>query len=486
MFPSRPTLQLHLARLALAIGGAVPVAVIAVPAAAAAEAGARPGSFSPAVAEAVTGTMPEDFLPQLKPLLVSAMDRSPLALGPLFEIELKQFARMRADASRLPSLGGNFNYGTTQTSTSTDSSSRSRDNGFFYNFGLNQAVYHWGALKNESAIARINELLAAKSYEKAYRDIAVLVRTLYLELVLRKARVRLARANVEAANEVLKITRERVARGAAPAAEVASDELKVRAADLELGRAESDFTTVRRSLERIAGAGPIDAEAIPAELPKPAASGSLATALTAEVLRDGAKGTIEAQMHDLRIREALLRYEVEKVRLLPKFGLGAGYSLENNTNVNGNFVEQRAVARQSVSIGAGWTIFDGFTTRAQKLEAKANERLHTLRRKLELEELQDKAQELERTVKLDAVQFDLADIQRANAVESRRVTAQEAGFGKVAKSDVDRAELVVLQAEARLVESRAAYFRNWSQLVAISGHDPALKNLPVRHAREKK
>ncbi len=466
--------QILLARAALAIVGLLPAG------------GLRAQATAPAVAEAVAGTMPEDFLPQLRPILAAAVERSPQVIGPLFEIELRQFAKVRADAGRLPSLGGNFNYGSTQTSTSTDSSSRSRDNGFFYNFGLNQALYHWGALKNESAIARINELLAAKSYEKAYREIAVLLRTLYLELVLRKVRLRLARANLDAANELLKVTRERVARGAAPAAETASDELRIRAARLEVGRAESDFTTVRRSIERLSGAGPLDEAAIPAELPKPSTSDSLATALAAEVLRDGAKGTIEAQMHDLRIREALLRYEVEKVRLLPKFGLGAGYSLENNTNVNGNFVEQRAVARQTLSIGAGWAIFDGFTTRAQKMEAKAAQRLHATRRKLELEELQDKAQELERTVKLDAVQLDLADIQRANAVESRRVTAQEAGFGKVAKIDVDRADLVILQAEARLLEARAAYFKNWTQLVAISGHDPALKNLPVRHAREKK
>ena len=39
---------------------------------------------------------------------------------------------------------------------------------------------------------------------------------------------------------------------------------------------------------------------------------------------------------------------------MPKVGANASYNLENTTNVIGNIAQQRAVSRQSISIGGNW------------------------------------------------------------------------------------------------------------------------------------
>src|SRR5262245_40479093 len=106
----------------------------------------------------VAGTMPEDYLPELNAILTNALQRSPEVIARDFE-RLVQEARIDgARAPQLPQLRGEFNYAASQTATASSSSSQSRDSGFFYSFSLNQALWHWGALKNQSDAARLSLL----------------------------------------------------------------------------------------------------------------------------------------------------------------------------------------------------------------------------------------------------------------------------------------------------------------------------------------
>jgi outer membrane protein TolC len=443
---------------------------------------AQPSNAQPAD---VAGTMPEDVLPELKTILSTAMTRSPNVLGALFEIELRQIHRIRDNAPRWPSLGGDINFGTTQVSESGSSNASSRDQGLFYRFGLNQALYHWGALKNQSAIAKINVLLAEKNYAKAYRDLGVLIRQSYLDLIVQKAKLKQEREALRIAREGLTSLQERVDRGLSTATEIAGEKLRIQVLNHSLSQTEKDLLGGRETFSRIAGIPKISEEAIPGDLPRPVYSDALTTILLSSLLRDGAKGTLEAEIHDLKIREAQIRYDIEKVRNLPKFGLGLGYSLENTTTV-GTAVGQKAVARQSASIGASWNIFDGGTTRALKMEALETKRLQTDRRKAELDLLMETAQGLERQLKLDAEGLELAEIQRSMATQQKERAEQETQLGNLSGNAVGRAEVGVLLAHANNLAARASYFIRWSEFVATAGNDPVLNNLPASHARSKK
>lgn len=433
----------------------------------------------------VAGTMPEDYLPELKQILATALQRSPNVIEPLLMIELREAGRITANAARLPSLGSNVSYGSTELAESGSSTNRSRDNGLFYSFGLNQPLFHWGALKNQTAIANINLLLAAKNFEKAYRELSVLLRQSYLQLIVSKARLRAARDSLQLNRKAVEIAKERLQRGVASAADLAGEELRARELALDVNRAEVELINGRRTFSRIAGIPELPEQSIPEDIPKPLYSAALATALSSALLRDGAKGTVEAQMHELRLKEAMLRYQIERVRLYPKFNAGAGYSLENTTTV-GTSVGQRAVARQTLSITANWAIFDGFATRAAKMEARSMQRAAAARRDAEMNVLLDEVQALHRQLGLDVEQLELVEIRRAMAVETRRRAAEEVGYGNLSPGEVDRAETGIRLADARTLEARAALLARWSQFVAIAGEDPILNNLPVRHERAKK
>lgn len=430
--------------------------------------------------------MPEDYLPALRPILVTALQRSPQVVEANLLIEIREANRMAADAARLPNLGANINYGIREEAISGRANSSSRDQGLNYNVGLNQHIFHWGALKNQSDIARINLLLAEKNLVKAYRELGVLLRRQYLNLIVTKARVRQSRESVKVLNDNVNVLKQRLARGEVSPAQVAGEELRGKEASYEMRRMEGDLFTARRTFSRLAGIPTLEEDAIPNEIPNPVYSSDLTTALSSALLRDGAKSTLEAEMHDLRVREALLRYNIERVRLLPKFTLGASYSLQNTTNIINNLVDQRAVAQQSVSLGANWAIFDGFAARAAKREARASQRVIEARREVALDVLLEEVQALERQLKLDAELLELSDIRRALAVEGRKRIADEVALGKMAPGEVDRAQVGILAAEANALASRAAFLDRWSSFVSVAGDDPVLNNLPVRHVRPKK
>ena len=434
----------------------------------------------------IAGTMPEDFLPELKPILATAMRRSPNVIGPLFEIELRGANRLRERSSLLPGLGGGFNYGTTEVSESGNNSSRSRDQGLFYNVGLSQAIFHWGALKNSYTIAKIHQLIAEKNFQKAYRELAVLLRESYLGLIVHKAKVRLARESLRMVEENVEVLKQRLQRGGVASAEVAGEELRAREAQVEFERAQTEFTNLRRTFIRLSGIEDLKEDAIPNDIPRPTFSPDLAMAISSALLRDQAKSTLEAGIYDLQVKQALLRYKIESVRLLPKFGLGAGYSLENNTTVNGNSVGQRAVARQTVNISASWNFFDGFATRAAKMEARALQRLQASRRDAELQELMETVQGLERHLKVDAAQLDILEVRRTMAEEIRRRAEEEYGFGKLPKLDIERAKIGIFLAETKTLEARATLLGRWTEFVALASDDPALNQITAPHAREKK
>ena len=436
----------------------------------------------------VAGTLPEDLLPELKMILGVALQRSP-------EVIAKEFERMTAEArldmekaGRLPQVRGDFNYATSQTATAASSSSQTRDSGFFYNFGVNQALFHWGELKNKADAARLNILVQEKRYAQAYRDLSVKLRGAYLSLIVEKARLRQSREALAVLTNDVAVARAKKERGTVSAAALASEELRLRENTLDVDRAEADFAANRRRFARTAGLPDRDLppERVADEIPAPKYSEPQASALAAAFLRDNARGSFEYEVYDLRLKEAVLRQKIEAVRLLPKIDANANYSLENTTNVNGNIAEQRAVTRQTLGVGGSWAIFDGFATRGAKREALVNKRALEQSKAVDIDLLLQNAQKLERDLKFDAEQLALADIRQGMSIEAHARISQEVGLGNLAKDAIARAKVGILDAAVKTFAARAVYLQHWSEFVSLTTDDPVLTNLPARYVREKK
>jgi outer membrane protein TolC len=448
---------------------------------------AVPMQVGAAEAPPIAGTMPEDYLPELKPILAGALKRSPELIVKEFERLVNEARIYGADAPRLPQVGGSFNYASTSSSVSGTNSEQSRGNGFFYSLSASQALFHWNALKNQSAAARLNLLVAERDMARVYRELAVQLRKAYLSLVVEKARVRQVREGYRLAENELAITAEKKERGLVSSAGLEGEKLKLSEQKLELDRVEDEFAKNRLRFARLAGLPPDFPEsAIPNDIPKPVYSAPVVSGMTARLLSENGKGTLESETYDLRIREATLQQKIQNTRLLPKFGASAGYTLRNDTTVNGNSVNQRAVAEQTIAVGGYWNIFDGLATRGAKREAAIAKRTLEYRKTVEVDQLLQNAQTLERTLGLDARQLEQSEIRYGLAKQGRDNIRTEVSFGNLPKSDLERAEQGILLAEAKNLESRAAYLGRWSEFVAVAGDDPVLNNLPVRYVREKK
>ncbi|MEI6463579.1 MAG: TolC family protein [Verrucomicrobiota bacterium] len=434
----------------------------------------------------ITGTMPEDYLPELKAILETSFLRSPQVVAAEFERAVSEAKLDVANASRLPNVNGNLSYAVNQTAISSNASSQTRDNGLFYSLGVTQALFHWRALKNQTDAARINLLVAQKSYDLAARELGTIVRKAYLSLIVEKARLRQVDDIIRVMRDDLAVVAEKRDRGTVSPAVYEGDKLRLREVQLDVDRASAEFDANRLRFARLVGMDALSGASVPDQIPKPAFSPGLATALSAALLRNGAKSTLEWEIYDLRVREANLRHQIERVRLYPKFFASAGFSLENSTNVNGNAVNQQGIQRRTVSVYAQWNIFDGFATRGAVREALANKRVQERRLVIEAEGVLQNVQILERSLRLDAEQLDLSEIRHSLALESKRRTAEEVGLGNQAKGDIDRAENGVRQADAKSQESRAAFLGRWSEFVALAGADPVLKSTFIRHVREQK
>jgi len=422
----------------------------------------------------VTGTLPEHHLPALRELLETAGRRSPQLLAQDLERILAGIRIQGTDAQRLPNVGGGISYAINQTAISSNTSSQTRDSGGFYNLSVTQPLYHWGALQNQSDSARINALIAQKSFTLAARDLRTLLRRSFLALVAEKARVTAAAETVRLAVAEVTVLEEKKARGVASGAAVEGEKLRLRELRLDHGRLATEFEANRARLARLAGMRELPEAAVPDAVPAVLPSPDLAAAVVATALRDGARSTLEYEINDLRLRDALLRHEIEKVRLRPKFFLSAGTTLENSTNVNNNTVSQQGVQRRTVSVFAQWSIFDGFASRAAIREAVANRRAQERRAETEVEALLQNLQLLERALRLDAEQVALAEIRLGSATEGSRVLAREAELGNVPRAELERSRAAILQTGIRLQDARALLLSRWAELVALAGAEPNL------------
>ena len=434
----------------------------------------------------IAGTMPEDYLPELRAILTTAFERSPVLIEQEFRRASQEAQLLVANSPRLPSVGAQLNYAKNETSISSANSSKSSADGFFYNLSVSQALFHWGALKNQSEAARIRLAIEQRKFDVAYRNLAVVLRKAYLALIVEKARLRYARESLKLQRADLVVLAERKETGGVSAATLEGERLRVRESALETNRAEAEFAANRARFARLAGLGDLTEEALPTDIPLPRFSADLSAAMVAALLRDGAKGTAEYEIYDLMVQEAMRRHSIEKVRLLPKFYANAGVSLENSTDVNGATVNQQGIQRRSVSINAQWNIFDGFATKGATRDALASRRFAERTLAARVEEIQRDAQVLERSLRLDAEQSELSDVRLGIATEGRKLLVDEALRGNVPQSDVDRAQLGIYQADVATRAARAALLGRWSEFVALAGDDPLLNTHSARHAREKK
>lgn len=431
----------------------------------------------------VTGTMPEDRFPVLRKLLESALRQSPGALEKQLEIAVHEARIYGADARRLPQLGASGSFDQSQSAVSGSNSRRNRDSGLFYNVEASQAVFHWGALKNESARARVGVAMAGKNYQEALRLVTVDLRRQFLLLIAKKAALVQQRDRQRLRAAELKLAQEKFSEGLVAESEVTGRRLAFEEGGVDLARDEAEFAALRRGLARIAAVPDLPEDDVPADLPDPRLPLDLAAQVLHTLLRDGAKHTYQVQLQELEARQAELSYRIAKVRLLPKFSTSIGHRVENTTNVASGNVDQQGIERQAVSLRADWPIFDGFAAKGATQEALATKRVAEQRRTAAADSIMEQAQVLQRQLGVEIEALRMVDRRRALADSELRRVKEEVERGNARRNLIEEKNSQVLLSHAASAVQRANLLTLWSQFISIAGADPLLKTVPVSHAR---
>ena len=434
-----------------------------------------------AEAPSVTGTMPEDFLPGLGPLLKTAVEKSPNTILSNINVAQQEAQRYVYASSLWPQLNGNANYSVIDESVTGGTPSTQK--GVFYNFTLNQPIFQWGALKNNAAIGDLGVKIARRQFAEGYRLLAVEIRRQYMYLVGKQITLRNARFRQKIAEEGLKTDQAKFDSGSASQAELQGFKLGLEQAQLDTDRAAEDFAYAKRVLTRLVGIDGLPDDSVPLEIGHPEFSPALADAVLTGFVGGGVESAFQSQVYAMQIKQQDLGYQIAKVRLLPKVNFTASYLLEDNTQAFSGFVSQVAVREETYSLGASWSIFDGFATRGAKLGALETKRQYERLRKNFVDNSIDQITDMRQQVGLSSRALSLSEVHHALIGAEVQRILDDVKLGYASQATIDSSTQNLYQTDVELAGARTDYFMQWSAFISLAGIDPALDNVSPRYVR---
>ena len=430
--------------------------------------------------------LPEDMISGLRPLLVAALAQSPQMIAHNIEVAQAEGSRISDRSGMLPSLGSEIKYGSNTTASSNSFGGSSSNSGLLYGIHADQPIFHWGALKAQADIGKIELRIAERDYADAYRQLILSVRTQFLLLIEKKVQVRNAAFALQEAEAAVALTEDKVKAKTLPSWAMVAPQMAVDDARLARDRMVEDLENSARVLALNVGEATVDTQNLPNEIPKPVYAPETTARLLQRFLQErGGKTYAIANLRD-RIRQADLNYQIARVRLRPMLGFNAYFSQQPTANVGENYVRQYITQERNFNLVAEWSIFDGLDTRGKKLSALSSKRdlERTLRTTVDMTMVQarDLAQQMDfswRALDLTQRRCDGA----RNGVES---VVGDVKLGLMSANNIDVARAAFYQSELNLAMARAEFLNYWSQFVSTLCVDPMLGMIPDRYLQDGK
>jgi len=434
---------------------------------------ALPGAFLSAQAP----VLPEQLFPQLDGFLRHSATQSPRMISRGLDLEMADATRDAYRAGLWPSVSGSYRISETRDDRA-DQPDTLRAQKVYYDITINQAVFHWGAVRNNARIGDIQLRIAQGNFREGYRLLAQEIRSQYLQLIVKKAQIARSRFNMVHVRELLRVAEDRLAKRAISEGEVAVARLNVEQAELLLDRQADDFEASRSAFARFTGsATPLSADEIPDSIPALTPGQGVFDAALASVLSASTVPTNEARNYQNYIDLEVLNYKMNRVRLLPKVNLIAGAN-QDEQSYTINTAQRYRLDSIYGAMQVSWHIFDGFAARSAQRTALAR------RRQLE-NDLRNYTENIKAS--LQAQNRQIAFAARAMALTDRNVNGsdgllksrrEDLRSGQASEADVRVAELAVHDAKISAYASRLDYLMKASELNGLLAQDPALANLP--------
>jgi outer membrane protein TolC len=434
-------------------------------------------------AVSVAGTLPEDYLPALKAILLEANTLAPRMLDQRITVAQAEAAKIQAVSGLYPRLTGSAGYGiSSASSASGNSSSSSSSSGFSYGLSLGQPLFQEGDVKARADIGRLGEQIAQRNYAEAYRTLLGALRSQYMQLIVRKASVTQARLQVVMQEKELASKIDSIERGVIASAELPAAQALTETVRLAADRQAQDLENAKRLFARLAGLSAFPDSAIPDALPEPVLPEAVPGALLSVFLRGGVEETPQAQTYALYLRQSELNYQIAKYAKYPKVGLNLGYSTGANTSSDGaGNVSTSFVTNRNAGVSMGFTLVDFGAVRAGKLSAAGTKRLNERQLQTYIATTREEAENRVKQVSLEYRAMRLAETNRAIAAGSLALDKEYLLSGQRAELEVERSEAGYKGTEINAFVARANFLQQWADFVSLVGADPMMNQLPASY-----
>jgi outer membrane protein TolC len=386
----------------------------------------------------------------------------------------------------LPGVSGSAQYSANKTAVAQASSISSSSSGLFYSLSFSQPIFYWGALKARADSGKIGIYIAEHYYADAYRLLVVSLRTQFLALVTKKITLRNDEYALKQAEEALATVEARFKTGRASTEDLAAPRLAVDEARLTRDQALEDLENSKRLFLLMVGKADLDLEMVPDDGPRPVYAPEVVARLLQEFVQSDAEQTYSTLVYRDYIKLANIDYRIARVNLLPKFSFSASISQANVTSASLNYVSQVGVSSTGWNLVGSWSIFDGFSTRGQKLSALL--RKHSYERTLRTNSDQAIAQvrDLEKQLGFAWRGLEISQSRCDLSATTFKRLEENLKLGQVSQSTVNSAQYNLYASEFTLAYARSGYLNSWSQFVSTLCVDPILNVLPASYLKDGK
>ena len=440
-------------------------------------------------------------MPGLKGILESAQKQSPTMILNAIQVAEQEANLVSADSALYPHIGAGGSYGVSSESVgvggengASGSSATSTSRAVSYSVNAGMPIFQWGAVWNQTRIAKLQLLIQHRSYAEAYRSLVLSLRDGYLALVMKKIGLRNAKANLTLMQNEYALALDQLKSGMISNGAIIGPKLIAEDTQLSYDRSLDEYAHSKRVLAQLAGLKDIAEADVAADVPTPTYSPATADALLGGFLRDGAKSTYQAASLEMTIKQQQLTYRIAQVTQLPKFSISAGYGLTNSTSISlaapspGAAAVPAAIAQEAVSslnygVSASWDIFDGFAANAAIRSARQQKRYYQRQLQTYLETSEEQAQDYRRQLDFSYRTLKLAETRRELAQSAVDQANADHQYGAMPQSAVDNANYALYVSEYGRASARIDFFSRWSAYVSLLGVDPALTALPAKYVR---
>jgi outer membrane protein TolC len=425
--------------------------------------------------QVLSDALPEKALPQLQEILVNAMLNAPRVIDAGLNVDQSDATVMSARSPLLPHASLNVSPGLVYQKQKYENAppNATTSVSLFYNAGISQPVYHWGALKKGLQSAQLQKAISERNLGEVRRTLASEVRRTYFNMIS-SANARVVEdqglKRLQADQEYFKGQAEA---GFALPGMGDSYALQISDYKLQMRRSENNYQSQWRAFRLLTGMDSLQPSTpLPREVPP-------LNTKVGGVLDDLAQslgGYTPAELANAedRMKVEQLNYDIAKTRLRPQLDFALSAS-QQNQNAGGDPNRPPVLTQNyAATLNVNWNLFDGFATQAAKRSA-----VISLRKARTAREQSERDSQESLRNQVETLRVNWQSLQRTEGIltDSRAYveTAKkdyEAGLSP--KTVWDAAVTAADNALYAANNARADYYMQIVNYLSLRGKDPAV------------